>query len=152
VAEGVRGVASLGVVRIVDVIGEQRRVAVVLAVKGTGVGVHQQLVGVAAVAVGGIVGAVDAVAVPLAWLNAGEVGVPDVGIYLGKFNSGFCVVAVEQAQFYFVCNVAEEREIGACAVIGRTERVRLAGPDFHRRLINFTHNGPVYRQFFPTVS
>ena len=53
-----------------------------LAVERAGVGVDEQLVGIEAVAVGRVVGAVDAVAVELAGTHVGQIAVPDlVGVF-----------------------------------------------------------------------
>ena len=115
----------------VEVVGEQRLVAVGLAVDRLGVGVEQELRGVAAVALGRVVGAVHAVAVALAGLHAGQVGVPHEAVHLGQLEPGLRAVVVDEAELDLVGHLGEQREVHAGAVIGRAEGVGLAGPDFH---------------------
>jgi hypothetical protein len=71
--------------------------------------------------------------------------VPDESVYLGKRHPrlvqspGF--VGIEQAEFDPVGDLAEQREIGTRAVIGRTERVRLAPPRFQSASVNLIRGG-----------
>src|SRR5947209_12593106 len=98
-----------------------------LAVERAGVGVDQELAGVPAKAVPGVEGTVDAEAITLTRTDAGEVTVPDV---VGDFlqRHAFLGVAVEQAQLDRLGCGGEEREVGAFAVPGGTERKRRTGP------------------------
>ena len=65
-----------------------------------GIGIEQQLVGVEAVAVLGLVGAVDAIAVELPGRDVVQIAVPDVLGALGQFDAFefAAALAVEQAQ------------------------------------------------------
>ena len=69
--------------RLVEVVGEERGVAVRHTVDGLGVGVEQQLGGVAAVSVGQVVRPVHAEPVPLPGRDGREVAMPDEGVSLG---------------------------------------------------------------------
>ena len=83
-----RGVVVVARVLVAEVVAEQRLVPVDLAAGRLGVGVEEQLVGVAAQALGGVPRAVDAVAVALARLHGRDVAVPDVGVDLGDLEPG----------------------------------------------------------------
>jgi hypothetical protein len=54
-----------------------------------------------------------------------------------KGNARFLPLVVEQAQLDALGRIREEREIGSCAIEGRTERVSVAGPDSHRKCSRF---------------
>src|SRR4051812_35642285 len=80
-----------------------------------GIGVEQKLVSVKAVAVLGLVGAVDAVAVELPGRDVVEIAVPDI---LGSFRQFdplelAAALAVEQAQFDLLRVGRKQRKIGA---------------------------------------
>ena len=96
------------------------------------VGVDQQLGRVEAVAVLGLVAAVDAVAVALPGPDAGEVAVPVEGRVLAQRDALLGVGLVEEAELHPLGVLGEEREVRAVAVPGRPERKRATGPDFHR--------------------
>ena len=118
-------VALLGL----EVVAEDRRVPVDLAVDGLGVRVEQQLVRVAAQALGGVVGAVHAEAVALAGVDAGQEGVPDVAVHLGEPDALLVALVVEEAQLDLLGHLAEDREVRAGAVVRGPEGVGAAGPD-----------------------
>ena len=134
-----RGVVVVAAVRVAEVVAEQRLIPVEGSVDGLGVRVQQQLVGVAALAAGRIVGAVHAVAVPLARLDVGHEPVPDESIDLGQRDPGLGSVRVEQAQLDPLGHLAEQGEVGARAVIGGAQRIGLAPPHF--RLTRFGPTG-----------
>ena len=125
-AEAVVGVA---LARVVDVVAEQRLVAVEVAVECLGVGVDEQLVRVAAVAVGRVVGAVDAVGVALAGHDAGQVAVPDVRVDLFERDAGFGAVRVNEAQLDLFRDIGEQGEVGAGTVVRGAQGVGVSGPD-----------------------
>ena len=95
---------------------------------GACVRIEQQLVGVEAVAVLGLVGAVDAVAVELAGADVGHIAVEDlVGIFGQRDPLDFlAAVLVEQAELDLGGVGGEDREIGPLAVPGGAARVRQA--------------------------
>jgi hypothetical protein len=51
--------------------------------------------------------------------------------YLGEFDASLDTRFVEQAQFDMLCCLSEQGEVGTRAVIRRTERKGLSGPDAH---------------------
>ncbi len=110
-------------------VGEAGLRPVDVAVDGLGVGVEQQLVRVAAVAVLRLVRPVHPEAVALARADVRQVAVPDEGVALGQGDPGLGAVLVEQAQLDLGRDLGEQREVGAGAVVGGAERVRRAGPD-----------------------
>src|SRR5690606_37391459 len=119
-------VAAVGVA---EVVGEAGRVPVHPAVDGLGVGVEQQLVGVAAVPVGRVPGTVDPEAVALADAHPGQVGVPAEAVDLGEGDARLVALVVEQAQLDGLGDLGAQGEVGADVVVGRPERVRATGPD-----------------------
>ena len=128
------GVVVVLAVLLAEVVGEQRLVPLDLAAGRLGVGVEEQLVGVAAQALGRVPRAVDAVAVALAGLHRRDVAVPHVGVDLGDLElrldelPGVVGVGLEQAQLDALGDLAEDREVGAAAVERRAEGVRRARP------------------------
>ena len=124
-----RRVVVVAAVGVAEVVAEQRLIPVERALDGLGVRVEQQLVGVASLARGGVVGAVHPVAVALAGLDVGDEGVPDEPVDLGQREPGLVAVGVEQAQLDALGGLAEHREVGARAVVGRAQRIGLARPD-----------------------
>ena len=126
VAERVFLVAASARVVCVYVVGKQGGVLVKLPVKRARIRVDQQLVRVAAFAVFRVPWAVDAVAVALARGNAGEIGVPDVVIYLFQRDPGFLHVLVNQTKLNLGGNTGEKCKVGARPVIRRAQRV--SGP------------------------
>ena len=124
----VLGVPAVGVLRISDVIAEKRGIAVILAGEGTGIGIHEELGGITTLAVVRVPGTVDAVAIALTWLYAGDVAVPDVIVLLIERDSCFLPIVVNEAEFNAFSDVGEQCEVGARTVVFRTERICLAGP------------------------
>ena len=56
-----------------------------------------------------VVGAVHAVAVALAGLDAGQVGVPDEAVDLGQLDAGLGAVVVDQAELDPLGDLGEQR-------------------------------------------
>ena len=126
-----RAVVVVAAVGVAEVVREHGLVPLDLALERLGVGVEQQLGRVAAVAVLGRVGAVDAEAVALARADVGEVAVPAEGRRLGQVDARLGAVLVEQAQLDALGDLAEQREVGAAPVVVRAERKRLTWPHLH---------------------
>jgi hypothetical protein len=124
VRRGVVVVALAGL----EVVAEDRRIPVDLAVDGLGVGIEQQLVRVAAQPLSRVVRAVHPESVLLPGLHAGQERVPDEAVHLGELHALLGAVVVEQAQLDLLGDLAEDREVGAGAVVRRPERVGGAGP------------------------
>ena len=143
------GVVVVLAVLLTEVVGEQRLVPLDVAAGRLGVGVEEQLVGVAAQAVLGVPRAVDAVAVALAGLHGRDVAVPHVGVDLGDLElrldelAGVVGVGLEQAQLDALGDLAEDREVGAAAVERRAEGVRRARPGFRHGSTLPAHPGCV---------
>ena len=118
--------------RVADPVAEHLVAPLDRAGDGLGVGIEDDLVGVEAVPGGGLVGPVHAVAVELAGLHVGQVGVPDEVGLLGHADA--CRLArvlprVEQAELHRGRVLGEEGEVDAQAVPGRPEGIGPAGPD-----------------------
>ena len=60
----------------------------------------------------------------------GHEAVPDEAVDLGQRDPGLGAVGVEQAQLDPLGDLAEHREVGARAVVGRAQRIRLTRPHF----------------------
>ena len=127
-----RRVVVVAAVLVTEVVAEQRLVPVEDAVDRLGVGIQQQLVRVATVAGFGVVGPVHAIAVTLARLDIGHEAVPDERVHLGQGDPGLVVIRVEQAQLNTLGDLAEQREVGAGAVVGGAKRIGLTAPDLLR--------------------
>ena len=113
---------------VVEAIAETGLRPVDLPVHGLGVGVQQQLGGVAPLALRRVIGSVHPVAVQLSRLNALEIAVPDERVDLGQLDAGL-LRSVEQAELDVFGDLAEDGKVRARTVERRAERVRLAGPD-----------------------
>src|SRR5205823_4561842 len=98
-----------------------------------GVRIEQELVGIEAVAVLGLIRAVNAVAVELPGRNVIEVAVPDVLAALGKFDALELApaLAVEQAKLDLLRVGGEQRKVGAPAVPACTEAREGSGRQTH---------------------
>ncbi len=118
-------------VRVVPVVAVHRGIPLDVAVDRLGVRVDQQLRRVAPLPVGGVVGTVDPVSVPLTGLHSGDVRVPHVRVDLMQLDSLFGAGGVEQAQLHLRRDLGEQREVCAGPVVGRAQRVSLARPDLH---------------------
>src|SRR5690606_9440480 len=117
---GVPGaVARVGPVRVTFV---RRGVVVDLPVDGGGVRVEEQLRRVAAVAGRRVPGAVHPVAVALPGADAGEVAVPHEAVGLGQRDGAVPPLVVDQDQVDALGDLAEQGEVGALPVRGRTQR------------------------------
>ena len=87
------------------------------------IGIEQQLVGIESVAVLGLVGAMNAIAIELPGRNVVQIAMPYVLAALGQLDAFefAAALAVEQAQFNLSRIGGKQREIGAPAVPARTE-------------------------------
>ncbi len=119
-------------VALAQLVRVHRLVPAGLAFDRLGVGVEQQLRGIAALPLLGSPGSVHAVGIALAWPDAGQVAVPDVASVLGKLDPLLVAALVEEAKVDAGGDLGEEREVGAGAVIGGAEWIGAAGPDLHR--------------------
>ena len=131
-----RGVLLVALVGRAERVAEHRLVPLHRAVEGLGVGVDQQLVRVAALPLGGVVRAVDPVAVALARLDGGQVAVPDEAVDLAQRDAGLGrprggVAVGEQAQLHALGDLGEDREVRPGAVVARAQGVRTAWPRPH---------------------
>ena len=83
-----------------------------------GIGIEQQLVGVEAVAVLGLIGPVNAIAVELPGRDVVQIAVPDVLGALRQFDAleFAAALAVEQAKLDLLRIGGEQRKVGAPAV------------------------------------
>src|SRR5262249_22641980 len=88
-----------------------------------GIGIEQQLVGIEAMAVFGLVRTVHAIAIELAGRHVVEVTVPDILRALRQFDAFelAATLVVEQAKLDLLRMRREQREIGTAAVPVRTE-------------------------------
>jgi hypothetical protein len=130
------GVVGVALGRVGEVVGEERLVVGDLPVDRLGVGVEEQLARVAAVAIGWVEGAVDAEAVALPGLEAGQVAVPDEAVDLGHGDALLGEGAVGGSSSMRQSSTAlgdlgEDGEVDAAAVVGRPQGVCRARPDLH---------------------
>ncbi|MNS67555.1 hypothetical protein D3C72_1008100 [compost metagenome] len=115
--------AEVGV-GVADGVAEQRFGPFQLAHQLFGVGVDQQFVGVEAMAVGRVVGAVDAIAVDQPRMGVGQVAVVDLVGVLGQFDAFEFHLAgvVEQAQFNLGGVGGKQSEVDSQSIPGGTQR------------------------------
>ena len=130
------GVGVVARLRVVELVGEARRVPVDVAGDRLGVGVEQQLVRVAAQTVERLPGTVDPVPVRLPRAHVGEIGVPDVAVDLGQLDAHLVAIGTverpgraEQAQLDAVGDAREQREVRPGAVVARAQREGATDPD-----------------------
>ena len=64
-------------------------------------------------------------------------------VHLGQGDPGLGAVRVEQAQLDTLGDLAEQREVGAGAVVGGAERIGLAAPDLLRNGVGIRNLGQV---------
>ncbi len=142
-----RGVVVVAAVGVAEVVAEQRLVPLEVAVDRLRVRVDQQLVGIAPLSCGRIVGPVHPVAVALTRLDGRQKAVPDEAVHFVQRHPGLGAVGVEEAEFHLLGDLAEYRKVGARAVVGRAQRVGpsrpLLGSDRARRVVSFRHSGPL---------
>ena len=131
----VRAVGRVGLaVRIaVERVREQRLTPAELALERAGVGIDQELGGIAALALARKPRTVDPIAVALAGLDPGQVAVPHRARSLGQEDARLHVVRVEETELDGVGDVARHREAGAEPVERRPQGEGLPRPDFHAR-------------------
>jgi hypothetical protein len=97
-----------------------------------GVGIQEQLVRVADLALDRIPRSMDPVAVVLPRGNTGQITMPDEPVHLTQANPALGSVVVEQAQVHCVGDLREEGKIRAPSIPGSAERIRCPRPDSHR--------------------
>ncbi len=124
-----RGSPGVHAVGVAEVVAEDRLVPVDLAVDRLRVRVQKKLGRITPQPLGGFVRAVDPIPVSLAGADARQETVVDEGVGFLQFDPGLGVVLVEQAQLDLLGNLGEDREIGAGAIVGGTERIGAARPD-----------------------
>ncbi len=109
--------------RAAGAIGEMRIAPYQPSGQPPGIGIEQQLVGVEAVAVFGLIGSVNAIAIELSGRNVVQIAVPDILGALRQFDAFEFAAAltVEQAELDLLRVGGEQREIGAPAVPACTE-------------------------------
>src|SRR5438309_842513 len=91
-----------------------------------GIGIEQQLVGIEAMAMLRLIGAMNAVAVLCAWADIGEIAVPDI---VGALQQAeplqlAAIAGIEQAQFDLLRICRKDRKVCPDAVEGRSKRSR----------------------------
>ena len=117
-----RRVAVVGSIRVIGRMTVDRRVPVHLARNRAGIGVEQQLRGIAADARRRIPRAVDPKAVALARCNVRKIALPHKPIALIEAPPRLRTRVVEQAQLDSVRHAAEQGEGRAAAVVVRAQR------------------------------
>ena len=121
-----------------DHVSEQGVAPVQGTVQGPRIGVEEQLPRVEAMPGVGVIGAVDAIPVPLAGTGLGEVDVPDlVGLLRDGDGRRLGAVLVEQAELHRGGVLGEQREVHPCAVPRRAQRIGRAGSGPHD--VGFPH-------------
>jgi len=98
------------------------------AFDGSRVRVEQQLGRIEEEALGRAPRAVDAVAVPLAGTNVGDVAVMRERGYLFEPNAPLGVLSIEEAKLDSIGVLGIDRKVGAVAVESCPEGVGIAGP------------------------
>jgi len=135
VRRAVRGVPLL---RVAELVVEQRLIPPDVSLDRLTIRVEQQLGTIAAQPARGVVGSVHAVAVLLPRRDAGQVDVPDETIdlgYLDPFLGQRALVIIlgrgEQAQLDAVGDLREQRKVRPPPVPGRAKRIRRSRPGTH---------------------
>jgi hypothetical protein len=93
---------------------------------------------------------VDAEAVALAGLDAGQVGVPDEGVDLVEPDALLGAGVVEQAQLDLLGDLGEDREVRAHPVVGGAQRISLARPHLHLHSLQSPIRLPIVPASRPT--
>ncbi len=120
-----RGVQHGDRVRCVPVVVEDLGAPVQLAVEGAGVGVQEQLRGVAPQSPAAVIGAVHPIPVPLPDADPGQVAVPDAAVVLPQRHLLLVARLVEQAQDDPLRDLGGKGEVGAPG-IGRRPQGEVA--------------------------
>jgi hypothetical protein len=121
--------------RVADAVGEHLVAPVHFPSDGFCIRIEQDFVRIEAHAPCGLVGTVDTIAVELAGPRVGQAAVPDhVGLLGHRDPVHFLprINRIEKTQLDLRGVLGEEREVHACAVPSRTQRVRLSGPHTDR--------------------
>src|SRR5258708_24809451 len=124
-------------------IGEMRIAPYQPSGKPPGVGVEQQLVGIEAVAVLGLIGPVNAIAIELSRRNVVQITVPYIFGTFGQFDAleFAATLTVEQAKLDLLRVGGEQRKIGAPAVPACTEPRERSGGQSHASAFRYEKNG-----------
>jgi hypothetical protein len=112
-------------------VAEQRLVGVDLPVDRLRIRVEEQLRRVAAVPFGRVVRPVNAVAVALARLDRGQVGMPDEAVHLRQLNKLLRAVIGDQRQVDLFGNLREQREVRTGTVVRGSEGIGTSRPFLH---------------------
>ena len=131
-----RRVGVVALVRAAEGVAEHRLVPLHRPVEGLRVGVDQQLVRVAAQALGGVVRTVHPVPVTLPRLHRRQVAVPDEAVDLAERDARLGARLVEQTQLDAFGHLGEDREVRARAVVARAQRVGATRPRPHQTPIS----------------
>ena len=133
-ARAVRPARHEVTVRVAGVVAEEHIAPADGAAERAGVRVDEQLRRVEAVAVLGVPGTVDAVAVELAGAEVGKIRMPDEAVALAQRDAvGLARIAGggEQTEIDGGRVLREESEVDPLAIPRGAERIRHAGPDPH---------------------
>ena len=113
----------------VDVVGKQRGMLIKLPIKGARVRVHEQLAGIATLAVGRVPRPVHAVAITLTWANTGQVSVPDMVIHLVEGDTRFGAGVVDKTKLNCISNPRKQCKVRPRPIKRRAQRMCGARPD-----------------------
>ncbi|OPZ08098.1 MAG: hypothetical protein BWZ08_01406 [candidate division BRC1 bacterium ADurb.BinA292] len=114
-------------VRIAEVVGKDRRIPLNLPADRLGVGIEQPLGVEAAVPLHRIPRAVNPIAVTLTGPDRLHITAPAMGDAVVHLKARLAPLLVDQAQVHPFGDLGENGEVGAMAVIGRPQGIRLAG-------------------------
>ena len=124
-----RRVGVVALLRVRPPVPEHRFVPPDRSLDRLGVGIEEQLGGVAPQALVGRPRTVDAVAVALAGLHVGQLDVPDIPRALGQLDVFLVAVRVEQAEIDLLGDRRDDGKPGAHAVEGGAQWGGLPRPD-----------------------
>src|SRR5664280_2278412 len=131
----VRGrVQAAEAVRVAGDIGQDRLAPFDLTADRSGVRVQEELVGVAAQAVGGLVRALDAIPITLARTNSRHEAMPDAGVAFGEGHLLLRPGLVEEAESDALGYLRGDGEVGSIRRCRGAERKRPTGPDLHLQI------------------
>ncbi|MDQ1176777.1 hypothetical protein QE416_001513 [Microbacterium sp. SORGH_AS 421] len=132
------GVLVVERVGVAELVAEDRLPPVDLALDGLRVRVEEQLRGVEALAVRGVVLPVHAVAVALPRLDVGEVGVPDERVDVDQLEARLRSVFLEEAELDLLCSFTEQGEVRPVTVVSGPEGITGSWP----YLLHVAHDRP----------
>jgi hypothetical protein len=117
-----------GAVGIVEAMGKDRFAPLDGALDRARVRVQQELRGEATVPFGGVPGTVDAIPVALSGNDVRQVPVPAERGHLAEVGALLVPIFIEETELHPLRDLGEDREVGADAVVHRTQRVRFSRP------------------------